>query len=409
MPTFRIWQHGQSNMVLLNNSAPGAPAADIMLPIIRELVDPLGTEATIERFYDQIGTCFNGGIGMTLDNVAMTLDADGFYKSSNNNMLVRPAAPGAANFANWASWPLTARGANGITFANNVAAATKAEIACILAMHSEYETRGYVVNGWAGNDPQVVEYGWRRYFGALRAALGKTAANCPVLATVAIPYSPGSNEGFDAQAQAMRTLAADPAFNLVIVCEQTMDCTWDRDNGNGTYYWHANNDDLALLCRRIARGIARTMGPIWAPSTCRSRTDMGPRAVWAQRIDASTLDVWLKHDGGATLTLAANPTLGWQVQYNGRPIAITSITVQPDGRRLRLALAEPCPTFQLLTISYGWGNTRLLPGGAVYDDAASFDPKAVAAGVVGADRINGALRRTPVRLAVQDRAPITTP
>jgi hypothetical protein len=405
MRTVRIWQHGQSNMIFLNNTSPGSPVADTLLPVLQQLVDPAQAEAVLARYYDQVNTCFNGGIGMCLD-ASLPIAADSYAGSAGSNILVRPAAPAdAARFADWANWPLTTRGSNAIAFASGLSAAIKAEVSCILAMHTEYDTRGWATNGWTANDPRIVEFGWRRYMGALRAALGKTAADLPILATVAIPYVAGNNAGFDNVNAALRTLAADPGFNLHLIAEQTMDMTWDRDGPAGAYTWPAANADLALLARRIARGIARVMGPHWAPGVFRSRPAMGPVAFWAQRIDAATVDVWVRHDGGATLTLPATPTLGWQVQYNGRVIAVTGAAVQPDNRRIRLTLAQACPSHRLLTVAYGWGNTRLLPGGGIYDDAATFDAKAVAAGVTGANRINDALRRTPVRLPVRLSAP----
>jgi hypothetical protein len=404
MPTFRIWQYGQSNMIWLNNTTPGSPVGEIMLPMLQALVDPGQAEATIAREYNQTGTCFSGH-GSAFTNGAMALQADGFYGLATSVCLVRPAAPGSATFDDWSAWPLTNAGTNMITYAANASASVKAETSCILAMHSEYDTVGYRTQGWANNDPRVVEFAWRRTIGALRAALGKTAASLPVLATVPIPYTPGGDNGFDTVHAAIRRLAADALFNLQIVCGQTMDCTWDRDGPVGAYTWHAGNDDLALLARRIAHGIARVMGPRWAPAGFRSRPAMGPRAVAAQAIDATTIDVWVQHDGGAALRLPPTPTLGWRVRYNGRDIAVTAVAVEADQRRLRLSLGEACPSFRLLSVEYGAGNTRLLPGGAVYDDAATFDPKAAAAGILGANRIDGALLRSPRPLPVSATAP----
>ncbi len=403
MPNFRIWSYGQSNMVWLNNTTPGSPINDTMLPVLRQLVDPTGTEATLSVQYDLNGTCFSG-TGSAFTNAAMPLQADGSYGVAGSASLVRPRAPSDPLFADWANWPLTTAGQSRISYATNLAPAIKAEVACILAMHSEYDTRGYAVNGWARYDSRVVEFAWRRMLGALRAALGKTAQQLPVLATIAIPYTPGSAAGFDAVTRAITTLAADPAFNLRIVCEQTMDMTWDRDGPAGAYTWHANNDDLALLSRRIARGIAREMGPVWAPATFRSRPPLGPVAYWAQRVDDSSVDVWIRHDGGAALSLPAIPAQGWQALYNGRIVAVAGATL-PAANRIRLALAEPCRSHRLLSITYGWGNTRLLPGGGIYDDAAGFDAKAIAAGVTGPDRISDSLRRTRAPLAVQTSAP----
>jgi hypothetical protein len=404
MPTFRIWQYGQSNMVWLNNTTPGSPVADTLLPMLQAIVDPTQAEATIAREYNQTGTCFSGH-GSAFTNSTMALQADGFYGLATSVCLVRPAAPGSANFSDWAAWPLTNTGSSIVTYATNASATVKAETSCILAMHSEYDTVGYKNQGWAANDPRVVEFAWRRVIGALRAALGKTAASLPVLATVPVPYTPGGNDGFDTVHAAIRSLAADAGFNLHIVCGQTMDCTWDRDGPAGAYTWHANNDDLALLARRIAHGIARVMGPVWAPSAFRSRPAMGPRAIAAQRIDDTTVDVWVRHDGGAALRLPAAPALGWRVRYNGRDIGVAGVAVQPDQRRIRLTLAEPCPSFRLLTVEYGAGNTRLLPAGGIYDDAASFDPKAAAAGITGANRIDGALLRFARPLPVGLAAP----
>lgn len=404
MPNFRIWAYGQSNMVWLNNTTPGSPINDIMLPSLRQLVDPTGTEATLSVQYDLTGTCF-AGTGSGFTNASMPLQADGTYGTASSACLVRPRAPSDPLFTNWANWPLTSIADARITYATNLAAAIKAEVSCILAMHSEYDTRGYAVNGWAQNDSRVVEFAWRRMIGALRAALGKTPAQLPVLATIAVPYTPGSNDGFDTTTRAILALAGDAAFNLRIICEQTMDMTWDRDGPAGAYTWHANNDDLALLARRIARGVAREMGPVWAPNGFRTRPSIGPVAYWVQRVDDTSVDVWVRHDGGNALSLPATPGLGWQVRYNGRAVAVTGAVLQPDNRRIRLTLAEPCRSHRLLSIAYGWGNTRLLPGGGIYDNAASFDAKAIAAGVTGADRINDALRRTRTRLAVQTTAP----
>jgi hypothetical protein len=56
-------------------------------------------------------------------------------------------------------------------------------------------------------------------------------------------------------------------------------------------------------------------------------------------------------------------------------------------------------------VEYGAGNTRLLPAGGIYDDAASFDPKAAAAGITGANRIDGALLRFARPLPVGLAAP----
>jgi hypothetical protein len=407
MPIFRIWQYGQSNMVFLNNTTPGSPVADTLIPILQALVDPTEAQATIERQYDLTGTCFSG-IGSALSNVAMTLRADGFYDDSPNFYhLVRPAAPSdAVRFADWSSWPLSNTGNARITYAGNLPAATKAEVSCILMMHSEYDTRGYAVNGWAQNDPRVVEFAQRRMISALRTALGKTAANCPALASVPVPYTAGSDAGFDAVHRAYLAIANDPAFNLHIIATQAMDCTWDRDEaGTGNYTWHANNDDLALLARRFAPGIARVMGPIWAPGSFRTRPHLGPVPFWAQRIDALTIDVWVRHDGGAALVLPADPVRGWGVTYNGRVIALAGAAVQPDNRRIRLALATPLASAAMTRVAYAGGNTRLRPDGVVRDDAASFDAKALSPLVTGANRLDGALARTAFPLVVRTTAP----
>lgn len=401
----RIWMYGQSNMVWLNNTAPGSPANDILRPVLRQLIDPDQAECIVTTQYDLAGTCFSG-IGSAFTNAAMTQEADGFYGPAGNSSLVRPRAPGQAGFETWTEWPLTGNASSRIAYASGLPAGTRAEIACILAMHSEYDTKGYADNGWAANDPRVVEFAWRRMIGALRAALGKTPADCPVLATIAVPYVPGGAAGFNAVNQAILNLEADPAFNLRIICEQTMDMTWDRDGPAGAYTWHANNADLALLSRRIARGIAREMGPVWAPTAFRSRPSFGPRAIWAQRVDAGSVDVWIRHDGGGTLTLnAADPARGWSATYNGQTVGVTGAAVLADGRRIRLTLGSACPSDPMLAIRYGWGNVRLLPAGGAYDDAASFDPKAIAPGVSGADRLNDALLRTRVPLPVRADPP----
>lgn len=404
----RIWMHGQSNMVDANTAPVFLdPIQNNFVPLLQAYIDPAQAEAIVSRFYSGIppNATAIGGIGMCFENLAHTLNGD-YWDGPGLNHFVRPAAPRSTQWDNFAAWPFTTNGANIQAYATGLPAGTKAEIGAILAFHTEYETRGIGLNtSWGGDDPRVTERAWRRYMGALRANLGKTAADCPLLILCASAYGFGMDAGYRAVGEALLALVRDPSMNAHFVMEQGMDVVWDADGPTNAYTAHGNASDLALYCRRMARGCARILGPLWAPNSFgRLRAGNGPRLVWAQQLDASTIDVWVAHDGGSDFTLPADPIAGWRVEWQNI-IATPSAVVRQDRKRIRLTLPAPWAGAAALRVSYLVGNTRLLPGDGIYDNVATYDAKALPPAVAGADRIAGTMRRTHVPLQVAATAP----
>jgi hypothetical protein len=391
---------GQSNRIRRDGSAYGAATTAFVLPMVREIIDPTQAEATLGRIYTE-GGADNGkpmftGTGMAFDNNPVTIAGDNYAGTAAMESFVRWAAPlDTARFLDWPNYPLTDRGSAITTYLAALSAPAKAAAAWIYYQHSEYDSQGFSLNGGIVlRDHRVLEFSARRFIGAFRTALGKTAAQLPCLFSVPIPFSNGTNDGMNMCMRAFEALVADRAFNARFVVRQAMDCDWNGDGGAlGEYQSHGSNADIHLLARRSALGIANVMGPSLAPTNNTLRAWRGPRIVHAQWVNTQLVRVWIEHDGGADLTLPATATAGWRVEYAGAPVAVTDVT-RHSARSLDLALATACPIAAATRVFYNWGNARTMQGGAVYDDQDTWDAKVLPAAITGANRIKGALNRT---------------
>jgi len=394
MATFSEWPEGQSNAIRRQSPSYGQSMIAYVLPMMKAIVDPTEAEATLTRQWENIGGLpLFTGTGCAFDNTPAAIGGDNYAGAASTwEAFVRPAAPlDTARFLDWATWPLSDRGNDVVNYATGLSAGIKAQQSYIFCQHSEYDSQGWL-NSWSMRDYRILEFAHRRFIGAVRAALGKTAATLPALYSVPIPFGSGSNEGFNLCMRAFEALVADRSFNARFAVRQTMDCDWDSDLP-GTYTSHGTDADIALLARRSALGIANAMGPTWSPTNNKLSAWRGPRIVHVQWINSTTLDVSIEHDGGSDLTLPATPAAGWRVEYGGATVAISSVT-KTNKRTLRIALAGACAKPQAIRVFYNWGNSRTFPGGAFYDDQATWDAKALPAAIAGADRIAGALNRT---------------
>lgn len=393
MATFREIGHGQSNRIRDESVSYGQSTVVAALPMLQAMVDPAQAEATFDRQWTPVGGLpMYTGTGVALANVAMT-ESGGYYTNAGGDHFVEPAAPlDTATFLDWANWPLTARGDEVIAYLTGLSSGVKAECRWIFYKHSEYDSRGYGLNGWTHRDPRVLEFAIRRFMGEYRTALGKSAAELPIFFSVPIPHGPSSNEGFLACLAAFETLVHDRTFNAFWAVRQTMDCLWDADLP-GTYTAHGTDADIILLRRRSVYGIAQVLGPLVAPTSNRIWTRNHPEIGWVRQVSDTVLDVYVRHDGGNDLVMPASPALGWTVRYAGAPVSVVSVE-KMDKRCLRITLASACAKAAAIRVHYAEANLRLLPGGAVYDNAATWQAQAIAAGVTGDNRIPGALSRT---------------
>lgn len=406
----KIGQSGQSGQEFVNqdNAWSAFPMNTYGVPILQAMLDPAQADTTVATFYINEGTAI-GGIGLCFDSSpALTLAGDNFYGAAGSECFVRPSAPGLPTWDDWTAWPITTAGANLVAAYSGASAPDKAAIQAINWFQTEYDAAGYGVNGWADNNPEIWEKAARRLVTAVRAAVGKSAAALPVLFATPFPFSPATNSGTEAVYAAQQRLVDDAAFNAARWGGNLMDMVWDRNDGSGgndgVLRFHPNQGDQTLVSRRAGYAQARILGPAWAPGVYRPAAGRGPRPVYAQWVDGTTIDVFVEHDCGNDLALPASPAAGWRVTYGNLAVTVSSVAKQ-DGRRLRLTLASSCPIAAAIRVFYSWGAARIIPTpaatgtqgtGAVYDNASTWDAKAIPAGLTGADRLNFPLHRTPV-------------
>lgn len=414
MATHKIGQTGQSGWEFVNQDTqvPHFALSTYGFPILQALIDPTQTESTVSTYYINEGTAI-GGNGVVFDSTAaLTLGGDNFYGAAGSTIFVRPSAPGLPTWDDWTVWPLTTNGSAVVAAYSGASAGDKTALKAIHWGQNEYDGAGYARNPWAYNNAEIWAKGVRRLAAAIRTAVGKTAAQLPVIFAPVFPYSPMSNSGAEAIHAAQNMLIGDVAFNAARAGGNLDDTVWDRDDdaggnsfqGNdGVLRFHPNTGDQILVARRMGYGTARIMGPILAPTGNRIYAGRGPRCVYAQWQDANTIDVVVEHDGGNDLVLPASPAAGWRVTYGGATVMVSNVA-KVNGRRLRLTLATACDIPAAIRVFYTWGAARIIPTpavtgsqgtGAVYDNASSWDAKAIPAAITGDARLDFPLHRTP--------------
>jgi hypothetical protein len=415
----RAVRWGQSNQVFINLDTGAAVTQALNMiwqPIIQQLLDPTtgitipGNQFAIGTIGSVLGTAI-GGIGIISRNSSgsplLALQGDGYHGVVGGEHWVRPAPPSNPTlFDDWPTWPLTNAGLNVRDYVAGLTTPQKADLKGIGVLLNEFDVTGYPLQrSWIEDDPRVWAYGCMRMATEIRTQAGKTAAQMPLSIMAPIPYSSGNNQAYEIVHQAMMIVARDARMHARVVIGNCMDVVLDRNDGvggdDGAYRFHLNGADQVYLARKLAYAEARTpMARQWNPNAL-NHAGHGPEIVWARWIDSTTLDVFVCHDGGANLTLPATATRGWRVEYAGREVAVSGATV-PDGRRVRLTLATACPVPEMARVNYGWGSSRLIEGGTgshgtggIYDDASTWDAKAIPAALTGADRVNMILRKTP--------------
>jgi hypothetical protein len=409
MPDALSGQSGQSNANFINRdpTAPDNFAIGTLghTAVAQVLIDPAGTTVTMGSLYTAESTAI-GGVGLVFDSSpAITLQGDSWYEGREN--FVRPSAEGLPTWDDWTTWPLTTQGQLIVDTYAGFTTQQKADMQVLHWFQSEYDSAGYATNTWTRFDPRIWERGMRRIVAAVRAAVGKTAAQLPVLLSGVMPYQPAVAAGAEAIWAATMTLVRDPAFNARLGYGNLMDLWWDRDDGgggnDGVLRFHAHKDDQNVIGRRYGYALARHFGQAISPTTNRIYAGLGPVPVHARWIDNLTIDVSVRHDGGNDLTLFSTPANGWRVTYGGVVVTVSSVT-KTNGRTLRLTLASACDVPDAIRVFYTFGAARLATGtrtlgvsavGGIYDNASSWDGKAIPAAISGANRINFPLARTP--------------
>lgn len=421
MPTKRLAGLTQSNGIRLNGAAYDQHMVATLIPILQAMIDPTAAEVTVDRLYDAV----NGypgftGTGTVFDNNTMTKGAN-FYSHANEDYFFQPTDPADPEWNNFLSWPASTRQTTVETWMTGTVPTQLAEVGAFYIFHSEYDSQAPGVNAWIRDDPRVLERGWRRRIDRMRTVCSKTAAQTPLLLVGPILFSSGSNEGFELVREAFERLAQDSSLNAFWVNEASLDFEWDGDSP-GSYGSHATPADMQLAARRLAPAFARVLGPRWAPNSYaagRHYPGSNPRIGWAQRTSDTNIRCFIQHEGGSDFTLPGSPLASWKCFYGGhglreiasianqQVISVSAVT-KVDYRTIDVTLGSACPVAEGLRICYGWGNSRLQTGNAIYDnrDGVAWTNRVLPSNVTGSDRIKGALARTPARgLAVSNDPP----
>lgn len=267
-----------------------------------------------------------------------------------------------------------ALGADGTGVQNYLTTQDPADIADIVAVMwpwSESDScRDY-------SEKAYFQDGATRYMALVRAMLGRTASQLPLVWWNAMPF--WTVPGMQMHREVMAAMVADPTLNVVCGMPMTADI-----DPNGTDTNHMASADLIRLGQFAAGPAARAVlasgGGDTVTSIPAGVPSVGPGIVHAYRESATSIIVTVVHDAGTDLMLPGQAPggVGWAVMDGGSvasPGAIRTATtcarINATHLRVTLASALTSPTSGC-SLFYPYGNTWLYRGNAVTDNAASI-------------------------------------
>lgn len=232
------------------------------------------------------------------------------------------SSSGGANVANW---PLLADGNNLMTAIDSMTPDQKANLRYVAWFWSESDTRMLTYANKATYTGAM-----KRILSMIRARVGVSAADLPVLFINALAFTP--DEGAQTHREVMQDLVNDASMNCKFMLTQSSDGTgqgtnWDSNTGLESGTGNSAHRDTAALqsyAHRMAMPIARA---VLAANTTASTPDAittidasvpasgGPRIVSAT-YEGTTYEpsgsvlVTVAHDGGNDLSLPLRAVLG---------------------------------------------------------------------------------------------------
>jgi hypothetical protein len=225
-----------------------------------------------------------------------------------------------------------------------------------------------------------------RYLALLRAMLGDTGNNIPLIWWNAIPY--GLPDGITMHRQVVQAIASTPAQNVFVGNPQTSDSnprgsSWDpttgiTTGGDDSHRDGADNQRFAMLAAPVvARALAAggyadsiTTLPPGVPKIG------GPSIAQVYRQTGTTLIVTIVHDGGNDLKvpLQAATGIGFAVMDGGAPgnagTIVSAVSCQRiDATHLEIQLSTALRNASILChLFYPYGTTPIGRGNAVTDN-----------------------------------------
>lgn len=329
----------------------------------------------------------------------------GLYDSTANLLLDGSSA------ADPSTWAL---GVNGVQL-----------MAAIDAMTADQRANlRYVAWFWSESDSGMLTYAakpkylaaMKRAFALIRAHLGMSAAQLPVLVINALPQG-GSSEGSQTHREVMQDLVDDPTQNVAFMLAQTDDTSGDNTHRDAT--------GLTVLARRMGAPIARaviqanaagqTLDVLTALDVSVPVTG-GPKITGGHHEGGTSVLATVAHDGGSDLIVPAGAAggIGWTLMDGvsdtvagtpGAPGALIAATscVRVSATQLRVTLASIPAHPAKARLYYGYGNgttgnaATIDAGNAVTDNFGSTTLTAgwkIGADLGVAEQSNNPLRAT---------------
>jgi hypothetical protein len=283
-----------------------------------------------------------------------------------------------AGDGNPAVWAYGACGASFVAFIGAMSADLLAGVSYLAWFWSESDSmRAY-------SEKAVFTAALLRTWQLMRATLGKTAAQLPILVTSALPFS-GSDGGCQMMREVMADCVANSALNVSYLLTQTADAigqgdTWnaatgaESGGGNGA---HRDDTGNANFVRRMALPIAQAV--VRRNATLARTTEIvalpagltgspGPQ-ITAAHYEGTTYAstgsvlVTLQHNNGATdliVPLQGAIGAGWTIMDGGTPAApgtLVSATacVRVSATTIRLTTAKVLANASSAHLYYPYG------------------------------------------------------
>lgn len=313
----------------------------------------------------------------------------------------------------WSTWPRNTIGIQSHNYiTQSINADDRADCAGVAWFHTEYDSR-------QGFDYKPTLKGeWLRWMQLVRESFGKSATELPFFVWSPIPYTTSTNGDGHRSIREMYKELADSGVNLNLVIPHTSDMNPRGSTGpdaNGIYTggdtYHMDAGDNIIIAARAAFNIAKHLsdhGYADERNFSPELPSMGPKMIWACKVNSTTIDVTIQHDKGTDLRLGipASQGKGWKVLDGGTARAVSACT-KIAGNKLRLtlsnALVGPSSGVKVWWI---YDNAKTYRNGSIYDNWSTL-PKPAGyenIGVVGGN-IDFPLQTVVYPLTLSDQTP----
>jgi hypothetical protein len=275
----------------------------------------------------------------------------------------------------WQTWPRNTIGIETNTYiTGTLTPDDRADCVGVAWFHTEYDSR----DGFDYKPTLKAE--WLRWMQLVRESFGKSASELPFFVWSPIPYPTTTNGDGHRSIREIYKELGDPATNLNVVIPHAADMNPRGATGpdaNGLYTggdsYHMDAGDNFIIAARAAFNIAKHLsdkGYADARSFSPDLPSMGPKMIWAHKVNSTTIDITVQHDKGTDLRLGipASQGRGWRVIDGATSLSVSSCS-KIAGNKLRLTLSSAL-TGPSSGVKVWWvyDNGKTYRNGSIYDN-----------------------------------------